>query len=328
MSERILSKEIFEHIAILSAYIAQQIAEEQGIGNFCKTPCDIAVISHNKRYAKKELFGKMLIQLAEYGYFERRGEVFVLADKWRRVLPAKATSRAYLREHGANQLYLFHEYLAKYFLEIIRNETEKVDLAKLVYFIDTIDGSRSLHSLRSEAISQLEFNGTPKKILDISFGMGYSAIQLASVFQDSEVYSLQLNTALKEPYEYTIKSYEKRNLECSIMYPSEMLNNIIKDKVDLIFGFNPLGFSMPNLERVLNIASQVSKDGTKLLLYVPYTDEPRNTLISEWLGLCIDGINEYANFDTIRAALTKYNFELTKKSLNSRYIISYHSKTE
>jgi len=68
---------------------------------------------------------------------------------------AKATSRDYLREHGANQLYLFQEYLAKYFLEIIRNETEKIELAKLLYFIDTIDGSRSLHSLRSEAIKFL-----------------------------------------------------------------------------------------------------------------------------------------------------------------------------
>ncbi|MBK5114408.1 MAG: hypothetical protein KGD59_15235 [Candidatus Heimdallarchaeota archaeon] len=323
-----MTKEIFENIAILSAYIAQQIAEDEGIGNFCKTPCDLAVISHNKRYTNKDLFGKMLFHLAEYGYFERRGVVFVLADKWRRVLPAKATSRDYLREQGANQLFLFQEYLAKSFLEIIRNETEKIDLAKLVYFIDTIDGSRSLHSLRSEAISQLEFSGTPKKILDINYGFGYSAIQLASVFQESEVYSLQLNTALKEPFEYTIKRYEKGNLESSIIYPSEMLNNLIKEKVDLIFGFNPLGISTPNLDRVLNIASQVSKDGTKLLLYVPYKDEPRNTLISEWLGLCIDGINEYANFDTIRAALTKYNFELTKKSLNSRYIISYHSKTD
>ncbi|NHJ31432.1 MAG: hypothetical protein FK732_01085, partial [Asgard group archaeon] len=64
-----MTKEIFEHIAILSAYIAQRIADDEGIGNFCKTPCDLAVISHNKRYVKKELFGKMLYQLAEYGYF-------------------------------------------------------------------------------------------------------------------------------------------------------------------------------------------------------------------------------------------------------------------
>jgi len=323
-----LTKEIFENIAILSANIAQKIAEDEGIDNFCKTPCDLAVISHNKRYVNKDLFGKMLFHLAEYGYFERRGEVFVLADKWRRVLPAKATSLDYLRTHGANQLYLFQEYLSKSFLEVIRNETEKINLSKLVYFLDTIDGSRSLHTLRSEAISLLEISDPPKKILDINYGMGYSAIQLASVFPESEIYSFQLNTALKEPFEYTIQRYKQDNLECSINYPSEMLNNLIKEKVDLIFGFNPLGLSIPELDRVLNISSQVSKNKTILLLYVPYTDEPRNTLISEWLGLCIEGINEYANFDFYRAALTKFNFELTKKSLNSRYLIAYYSKTE
>ena len=75
-------------------------------------------------------------------------------------------------------------------------------------------------------------------------------------------------------------------------------------------------------------AIAISKDGTKLLLYVPYTEEPKNTLISEWLGLCIEGINEYAQFDNYRAALTKFDYELTRKSLNSRYIISYYSKTE
>ena len=54
-------------------------------------------------YAKSELTapwgidmppmeGKMMFHISEYGYLERRGEVFILEDNWRRVLPAKVNS--------------------------------------------------------------------------------------------------------------------------------------------------------------------------------------------------------------------------------------------
>ncbi len=321
-----MTKEIFEHLAILSAHIAQQIVESEGIETFCKSPCDLAIICYNKRYVHKELIGKMLIHLSEFDFLERRGEVFVLEDKWRRVLPAKMTSRTALRE-VANQIYLFQEHIAKNFLEIVRNETQKIELSKLIYFLDTIDGSKALHNLRSEAISQAEYTGSPKKILDINYGLGYSAIQLASVFLKAQIYSMQLNSSLKEAYEYTIQRNNKQNLETSTNYPSEMSRNLIKEKVDFIFSFNPLGFEYPQLDRILNIASQVAHDGTKLLIYVPYHDQPKNTLIPEWLGLCLENISEYADYDKYKAALTKYEFEIDRKKIDSRFIIAYYSPT-
>ena len=87
-----MTKDTLQHLSILAAHIAQKIVEDEGIDIYFKSPADIAVICHNKKYVRINQFDKMLTHLSEYGYFERRGAVYLIADEWRRVLPAKLTS--------------------------------------------------------------------------------------------------------------------------------------------------------------------------------------------------------------------------------------------
>lgn len=302
--------ETFEHLSILTAHIAQKIIEDKGIDKFCISPCDLAVICHEKHYVQKDTIGKMLFHISEFEYMERRGEVFVLADSWRRMLPAKNSSQTFLREQGFYKIHLFQEKLAQKFIEIIKNETQKIDLGKLIYNLDAIDGSKGFNNLRSDAMSSMEVSGPPQNIFDFNFGLGYSATQLATLYQDSQIYSLQLNHALKDAFEYTILRFNKRNLEFSKNYPTEMINKLMREKVDVIYMFNPLGIAIAEMEQFLGIANQISKEGTKLLIMVPFKDEPKNTIISEWLGFCVEGMGYYLNPDSYRVMLPKFGFDI------------------
>ena len=155
MRRNLLIKDIYKHCSILAAHIAKDIVEQEKIDEYCKTPCDLAVISHDKKYVNKDLFNKMMFHIAEYEFIERRGEVFVLESEWKRFIPTKLTSQNKLREIGSIQIYLLQQIIAKKFLEIIRNETQKIELEELIYYIDVIDGSKGLDELRSDMISNL-----------------------------------------------------------------------------------------------------------------------------------------------------------------------------
>ena len=315
-----VTNEAYKHLSILAAHIAQKIIEDEGIDDFCKSPCDLAVICHEKRYVKKDLIGKMLFHISEYEYMERRGEVFVLEEKWRRMLPTKINSQKYLREYGFNKIHLFQEILAKKFLEIVRNESQKLELNKLIYYLDAIYSGKGLNNLRSELISSIDFRGTPGKIFDLSYGFGYSAVQLAHLFQDSEVFSIQLISALKDAFEFTISRHNRRNLAFAKSYPSEITNKLMKEKVDGIFMFNPLGLACSDLDQFLGIANQIAKEGTKLLLMIPFKDEPTNTLIAEWLGFCVENLGPYNNPDYYRVILPKHGFEINNLSTEKNLI--------
>jgi len=320
-----LSTEIYEHVSILAAHLAQKLVEVEKIDQFCKSPCDLAVICHDKKYVNKDLIGKMMFHIAEYGYLERRGEVFILEDNWRRVLPAKINSQDALREIKSYPIYLLQERIVKHFLELVRNETTKIDMKTLIYFLDAIDGSKGLQDLAHDAVSTMQFPNKPKRILDMNYGLGYSAIQLASIFPKTEIYSINLNPLLKDAYEYTILRHQKSNISSTSRYPSDILNQVMKEKVDMIFSFNPLGLKDYDEARVFGIANQVSNEKTKMISVVPFRDEPKNTLIPEWLGLCVDGFGNYIQYDTYKILLAQYGFELAPRSnssnvLHSRFI--------
>ncbi|MHA1220276.1 MAG: hypothetical protein ACTSQB_00940 [Candidatus Heimdallarchaeota archaeon] len=315
-------KEIFKHKSILSAHIAQKLMEQESIEEKLVLPLDIAIVCHERRYHQKDLVVKMLIQLAEHDFLERSGEIFTLVEQWRRSLPSKTTSSSKLKELGAYQIYFFEQYLAKYFFDIVRNDIQKLEISKLVYYLDTIDASKGLQIIRSEAISQMNFVGTPTNILDINFGLGHSAIQLATLYPDSKVFSLQLNPSLREAFEYNIQRYKIANLTCDSNYPSEMFNLLVNEKVDIIYLFNPFGLSIADFNRLIALASQVATKGTKLLMHVPFKDQPNETLIAEWLVQVIEGIDSYRDFDYYNVILSNCKFSIDQKNTNSRFILA------
>ncbi|MFW9922523.1 MAG: hypothetical protein ACFFDW_04445 [Candidatus Thorarchaeota archaeon] len=317
-----MSKEIFTHIAILTAHIAQNIIEKEGIHDFCISPCDLAVICHEKHYIQKEIIGKMMTHISDYEYLERRGEVYILADAWRRMLPAKIDSEKILREQGLINLYHFQELISKHFLEIARNDSQKITLNELIYYLDSIDGSKGLQNIRSEVISNLNIPESPKRIFDFNFGLGYSTNQLANIYEYCEIFSFNLINSLKDACEYTLARYNKSNVIFSKNYPSEMLNNVMKEKVDRIFMFNPLGLELKEFEKYLNIAQQISCEGTKLIITIPFLDQPKNVLISEWLGNCIEGMGQYMSSDYYRVILPKYKFEINKLDTTTNTLIA------
>ncbi len=315
--------EIFEHKSILSAHIAKKIIEDEGIDVMLKSPLDIAIVCHEKHYVKKEIISKLVFQLSEIGYLERSGEVYTLVDQWRRTLPSKTSSIESLKSLGAYQLFLFEEHLAKYFLDIVHNDIQKLDIAKFIYYLDTIDSSKGLQEIRSEAISLVESNEVPKNILNIDFGLGHSAVQLSTLYPKSNIFSIQLDTSLREAYEYTIQRYSNNsNLFSDSKYPSELINKLVSEKVDLIFVFNPFGFHMNNIERYLTLAAQVAKSKTKLIMYVPFINQPKDTILAEWLAMCIESIEVYRNFDYYNVVFSNNNFEIDQKKINKRYIIA------
>lgn len=317
-----LVKEIFEHIAILNAHIAKQIVEEERIDEYCITPCDIAIISHDKKYVQRDYIAKMMHQLSEFDYMERRGEVFVLEEKWRRMLPVKAKSVSLLKEKGAYTISLFQELLAKKFIEITKNESQKIDLIELVYYIDTVDGCEGLNTVRSNAISAMNLANQPKKIFDYNQGLGYSTIQLSSLFNKSLIYSLQTISAFKDAYAYTINKFQRKNIEFSIEYPSEMMKTLMKEKVDLITLFNPLGIEIREIGRFLDISKQISFKGTKMLIQSPFSGNPKNSLIAEWLGLCVNGMGGYSTIENYKVLLSQHDFEVKEVRKESNIIIA------
>ncbi|MHA1243238.1 MAG: hypothetical protein ACTSP7_01575 [Candidatus Heimdallarchaeota archaeon] len=312
-----MSSEIYDHLSILAAHLAQKLIESEKIDQFCKSPCDLAVICHDKKYINKELIGKMMFHIAEYGYLERRGEVFILEDNWRRVLPAKINSQNALREINSYPIYLLQERIIKNFLELVRNETVKIDLKTLIYFLDTIDSSKALQELSHEAVSTMNFHIKPKSILDLNYGLGYSAIQLATIFPKTDIYSINLNPLLKDAYEFTILRHQKPNLKSVSRYPTDVLNQIMREKVDMIFAFNPLGLKDHDVAQVYGIANQVSNDKTRMISVMPFRDEPKNTIIPEWLGLCVEGLGNYIQYDTYKILLSQYGFELAPRENTS-----------
>ena len=317
-----LVKEIFEHIAILNAHIAKQIVEDEHIDDYCATPCDIAIISHDKKYVQRDYIAKMMHQLSEFDYMERRGEVFVLEEKWRRMLPVKSKSVSLLKEKGAYTIFLLQERLAKKFIEIAKNESQKIDLSDLVYFIDAVDGCEGLNAIRSNAISTLNLVDQPKKIFDYNQGLGYSTTQLSSIFPKSSIYSLQTISAFKDAYSYTINKFQRKNVEYSVDYPSEMMNKLMKEKVDLITLLNPLGIEIREIGRFLNISKQISLEGTKMLIQSPVTNNPKNSLIAEWLGLCVDGMGGYSTIENYKVLLSQHDFEVKTVKKESNFIIA------
>jgi len=310
---------IFVHLSIIAAHIGQKIIENEKIDVYCSSPCDIAIICHERKYTYKEILTKMMSHLAEFDYLEQRGEVFLIEDKWRRVLPIKQQSVNFLKDAGANQLKLFQEFLGTKYLEILRNDSQKIDLSSLIYFIDTIDSSKAIQNFRSEAFSAIESIGTPKNILDINFGLGHSAIQLATVFPDSTIYSLQLNPTLKEAFEYTIQKYQCDNVEYSTSYPSELTNKLMKEKIDLIYAINPLGMANPELTYILNIITQFVNSGSKIVYYAPLIEQPKNTFIAEWLAFCVNGLEDYSTIDNHKILFSKFNFDVDKDN-NTRFL--------
>ncbi|MBN1329706.1 MAG: hypothetical protein JXA54_09560 [Candidatus Heimdallarchaeota archaeon] len=317
--------EIFEHKSILSTHIAKKIVEDEGVDIILKSPLDIAIVCHDKHYVKKELISKMAFHLSENGYLERNGETYSLVEQWRRSLSPKTTSIENLKSLGAYQLFLLEEYIAKYFLDIVRNDIQKLNISKFIYYLDTIDSAKGLQTIRSEAISLLESNGSPKNILNIDFGLGHSTIQLSSIYQKSKIFSIQLESSLREAFEYTIKKFSYSNIFSESKYPSELVNKLMIEKVDLIFLFNPFGFNMKDIDRYLTLASQTARKGTKLVIYVPFVDQPNNTLLAEWLAMCIESIEFYRNFDYYNVALSKHNFEIKEKKANNRFIIANYN---
>ncbi|NHJ39735.1 MAG: hypothetical protein FK731_06850 [Asgard group archaeon] len=317
-----MTTDVYHHLSILAAHIAKKIVEDEGIDIYFKSPADIAVVCHNKKYIRTGQFDKMMSHLSEYGYFERRGAVYLIADQWKRVLPAKLTSIDELKELGVHQANILQEYLAKYFIDVIKNDIQKIEISKLIYQLDTIDGSKKLHNMRSDAISLIDSINTSGKILDINFGLGYSAIQLAMLHQNCKVYSIQMNTALREAYNYTIQRNDIRNLKVDSNYPSEMLNSLMKDKVDYIFVFNPLGLPFPDLKRYMMIANQVAKKETKIIIQIPLTNQPKNTLLAEWLAECIYGIDGFQTIEHYKIALNNSNFDYNSKLSTKEFIIA------
>lgn len=317
-----MTKDTLQHLSVLAAHIAKKIVEDEGIDIYFKSPADIAVICHNKKYVRINQFDKMLTHLSEYGYFERRGAVYLIAEDWRRVLPAKLTSIEELKELGVYQANILQEYLAKYFIDVIKNDIQKIEISKLIYQLDTIDGSKKLHNMRSVAISLLDSINSSGKILDINFGLGYSAIQLALLHTSCKVYSIQSSAALREAYNYTFQRYDTRNLKVSSSYPSEMLNDLMKEKVDYIYVFNPLGLPYPELKRYLMIASQVANKGAKILIQVPFTNQPKNVLLAEWLAECINGIDGFQTLEHYKVALNISKFDYNPKLSTKNFIIA------
>lgn len=317
-----LIKDIFEHVAILNAHIAQKIVEEEGIDEYCATPCDIAIISHDKKYVQRNYIGKMLHHLSEFEYMERRGDVFVLQEAWRRSLPARVNSVKILRKKDAYSLFLFQELLAKKFIEIVKNESQKINLSELVYYLDTVDGCDGLNSIRSEAIAELDLSVSPKKIFDYNHGLGYSAIQLSSLYSKSTIYSLQINDALRDAYAYTVNRFQRKNIKYAIEYPSEMMNQLMKDKVELICLFNPLGIEVREIGRFLDISKQISKEETKLLIQAPIIDDPKHSLIAEWLGVCVEGMGLYSTIENYKVLLSQHGFAVEKVEQKTNSIIA------
>ncbi len=320
-----LTEDIFEHVAILNAHLAQKIVEEEGIDEYCSTPCDIAIISHDKKYVQRNYIGKMLHHLSEFEFMERRGDVFVLQEAWRRMLPAKVNSVKFLKEKDAYSLFSFQELLAKKFIEIVKNESQKINLSELVYYLDAVDGCEGLNSIRSDAITELDLSSSPKKIFDYNHGLGYSSIQLSSLYSKSTIYSMQINAAFRDAYDYTINRFQRKNIQFSIEYPSEMMNQLMKEKVDLICLFNPLGIEVREISRFLDISQQIAKDGTKLLIQTPFIDEPKHSLIAEWLGVCVEGMGLYSTLENYKVLLSQHGFELEKVEKQSNCIIAYYN---
>ena len=321
-------KDLYNSASTISAHIALKIIEKEKITDYCDSPHDLALVCHDKKYSKTDLIEKMMSHLAEFGYFEKRGNVFTLTDQWKRTLPSKTSATKIIQENNGMALILLQEYLASHFLEIVRNDSVKISLANLIHYLDGIDSSNILHLIRDELISSVDFIGTPKNIFEMNFGLGYSTIQIASVYNESKIYSLQLNPLLEKAYEYTIKRFKKENIESSSKYPDTMLTQIQKEKVDLIFLFNPLGISNPSFSKVLNIINQIAKKDTQMVIWVPYLNQPLNTLIPEWLGDCVDGMNEYVTFENYKIVLAKNNFQINAKKSSTISINAYFSLFE
>ena len=94
----------------------------------------------------------------------------------------------------------------------------------------------------------------------------------------------------------------------------------MKEKADLIFIFNPLGLQEFDTARIYGIANQVAAKKTKMISVMPFKDEPKNTLIPEWLGLCVEGLGNYIQYDTYKILLSQYGFELAPRSNGSNVL--------
>ncbi|MBD3189375.1 MAG: hypothetical protein GF308_01965 [Candidatus Heimdallarchaeota archaeon] len=310
------------HLSNLSAHLALQIIQKEGIDEFCASPHDLAVICHDKHYALCDVFGQLLFHLAQMNVFEHRGEVYVLSDEWQQALPIKTVSERYLRKENSYSIYLFLQKLANNFLEIIRKESQKINLKELIYYLDAIDSCKGFQHIRAEAINQLALKGITEKILDINFGLGYSSIQLATIFPESTIYSIQLTKELNEAYDYTLMRYNKQNLAFTTSYVSPIIRKLVKDKVDLIFGFNLLNLQNGKQNQILKLANQVAHENTSLLFYTPFANEPQNCFIPEWLGRLVDGMGDYSDYETYKLLLSKYGFEANSRIPNSNLIIA------
>ena len=207
-------------------------------------------------------------------------------------------------------------------LKSIKNESQKISLSELVYYLDAIDGSQGLDIIRTDALANLNASFRPKKILDYNHGFGYSAIQLSSIYTSSKIYSLQPISAFKDAYEYTLNRNRKNNINYSVEYPSDMINQLMKEKVDLITMFNPLGIETKEIGKFLDISQEIATEGSKLLIQSPLTDLPRFSLVAEWLGLCVEGMGLYSTLENYKVLLSHHSFEVETISKEQNVIIA------
>jgi hypothetical protein len=317
-----LTNDFYQQLSIIAAHLAKKIVEDNGIDMYFKSTTDIAIVSHRKRYVKKDQFNRMLLHLARYGYFEGSGDVFILGDDWKQVLPSKMSAEKKIGEYSASQFVVLLELLAKQFIPIIRNDQQKLEFKKLVYYLDSINSTKKLNEIRSESISILDSVNTTENILNISFGLGYSAIQLANLHEYAKVYALQLNASLRDAFHYNVVKENRFNLEVSSSYPSEMISQLMKNKVKYIYIYNPIGLTNPSIEHYLKIVSQLANDGTKILLQVPLKNQQKNNLIAEWLAECIESVEQYKELDYYKVILNKHKFYYDKKMSTDQFIIA------
>ncbi|MEA2071684.1 MAG: hypothetical protein U9O98_10405 [Asgard group archaeon] len=313
-------EDIYKHIIRLVAHLSLKVIESENIKSMCTSPQDLAVICHTKKYTNCEPIGMLLYHLAYFDYFEKRGGVYTLNENWQQVLYNKSESSRFLTEQGLYPLYLLHEHLAKDFLAIIRNESNLINPRELIYYFDVIDCSKGMEQIRSEAISQLTNIADFERIFDFSLTLGYSSIQLANLFPESEIYSLQLNPVFQPAYDYTMRRFHKDNIKFSQSYPSKVLEEVMEEKVDLITFFNPFGFEFYNFERYLSLAEQFSREGTQFLLLSPFTNEINTALLAEWLAFTIKNIGEYPSYDLLKIEMNDFNFQVSERKNSSNII--------
>jgi hypothetical protein len=317
-------QQIFKNLSTLQAHLAVELLENDSLTQVFDSPKDLAIVCHDNRIPQCDLFKKMLEHLVLYGYLEEQGGIFTLADDWRRILPSEHQAQEELRKSDSYSLYLFQKMLAKHFLDVVRNDAAALSLEGLVYYLDTIDGCGGLDQIRAEAINQLMLKDTPQRIFDYQFGFGYSSRQLAVHYPESTIYSLQLNTVFRYATDFTISRLNAENIIYENHYPSSTLNKLMQEKVDIIFGFNPLGIIFDDYDRFLNVANQIAKEETIILLYSPVANQPGNNLICEWLASAVEDMDEYPTYEHLKIILRQNGFEVEDRINNRNYVIGHY----